>query len=263
MSDTIASARPVGIGEAPRVDAALSVAPASPSRTAAVLAVREGRLKTDRGPSSTRTARRERMASDVVTDPDDGPPVVIRADGLECYSPSEWRRRFGTPGICYWVRAAAEQINAAAAKRRRRVRVAVALVVVFAAGLLAGRAAAATPKPDPAPPLRYSRAVMARAVYSWSEWVLSTPDADGVAWQPWRASCSSKRRCRVDGAWLVDDATIVATYRLRRCIASRRVWESDLARTRRGWVARVLIDRRGGLICRVIDPPYVPAEAQS
>lgn len=101
MSDTIASARPVGIGEAPRVDAALSVAPASPSRTAAVLAVREGRLKTDRGPSSTRTARRERMASDVVTDPDDGPPVVLRADGLECYSPSEWRRRFGTPGICY------------------------------------------------------------------------------------------------------------------------------------------------------------------
>lgn len=162
-----------------------------------------------------------------------------------------------------WVRAAAEQINAAAAKRRRRVRVAVALVVVFAAGLLAGRAAAATPKPDPAPPLRYSRAVMARAVYSWSEWVLSTPDADGVAWQPWRASCSSKRRCRVDGAWLVDDAAIVASYRLRRCIASRRVWESDLARTRRGWVARVLIDRRGGLICRVLDPPYVPAEGQS
>lgn len=156
-----------------------------------------------------------------------------------------------------WLRATAAKQDALLAARRRRTRGIVALVVVFAAGLFAGRAAAA-PTPDPAPPLDYSRAARARAIFAWSEWVLSTPNADGVYWQPWRAACSSKRRCRVDGAWWVDDAYTVATYRLRACRASRRVWESDLARNRRGWVARVLVDARGGLICRVPDPPYVP-----
>ena len=119
--------------------------------------------------------------------------------------------------------------------------------------------ASAAPRPDPAPPLRYSRAVMARAAFAWSEWVLGTPDAAGFYWQPWHAGCSSKRRCRVDGAWWIDDAYTPMTYRLRACRATRRVWESDLAHTRRGWVARILVDRRGGLICRLVDPPYVPA----
>ncbi len=41
------------------------------------------------------------MASAVVTDAWEGPPVVLRADGIECYSPSEWRRRFGQPPIAY------------------------------------------------------------------------------------------------------------------------------------------------------------------
>ncbi len=157
-----------------------------------------------------------------------------------------------------WLRATAARDELVAVSRRRRVRALIALAVVFAVGVLAGRAAAAAPKPDPAPPLRYSRATMARSAFAWSEWVLSTPDADGVYWQPWHAGCSSKRRCRIDGAWWVDDAYTAMTYRLRACRASRHVWESDLAHTRTGWVARVLVDRRGGLICRVPDPPYIP-----
>lgn len=88
-------------GSPTRVDAADRAA-ASPSRTAdSVPAAREGRPKPDRGPSRPRPARRERKASDVVTDAWEGPPVVLRADGIECYSPSEWRRRFGQPPIAY------------------------------------------------------------------------------------------------------------------------------------------------------------------
>lgn len=149
----------------------------------------------------------------------------------------------------------------AAEVRRRRLRAVVTLGTLVVAGFAAGRASAAPP-PDPAPPLAYSRAQVARAAYGWSEDVLATPDADGVTWQPWSASCSSRRRCRIDGVWWVDDTYTVATYRLRACRPSRRVWEDDLAKTQRGWVARVLIDRRGGVVCRVPDPPYVPAEAR-
>lgn len=158
-----------------------------------------------------------------------------------------------------WVRAAAARDELVAATRRRRVRALVALVLVFGVGLLAGRAAAATPRPDPAPPLRYTKKQIARAAFTWSAFVLSTPDADGVEWVPTRARCTSRRRCSVLGWWWIGDEGAPATYHFRQCKATRRVWEHDLARTRRGaWIARILVDRRGGVVCRLIDPPYIP-----
>ena len=146
--------------------------------------------------------------------------------------------------------------------RNRAAFLVVALAAVFLAGAAAGHATAATPRPDPAPPLRYTKKQIARAALGWSDFVLWTPDADGVTWEPFRARCATRQRCSVDGIWWQADDALFATYQLRQCKASRRVWEHDLARTRRGWVARILVDRRGGVVCRVVDPPYVPAEAR-
>lgn len=56
-------------------------------------------------PAPTRNPNRERMDSELlVTETTgvgiaDGPLIVTRPDGVECYRIDEWTRRFGRPGI--------------------------------------------------------------------------------------------------------------------------------------------------------------------
>lgn len=59
--------------------------------------------KLDGGPSTT-TPNWERMDSLLlVTEPVEGPLVVTRPDGVECYRIDEWIRRFGRPPVAYTI----------------------------------------------------------------------------------------------------------------------------------------------------------------
>lgn len=127
--------------------------------------------------------------------------------------------------------------------------------------IYAAEASAATPPPDAAPPLRYAARQAARAAAAWSDEALIA-DARGLYWQAARATCrkTAPRRyaCDIAGAWHLDGYPTAMTYRLRSCAPSRRVWAHALYRSRGAWRARVLIDDRGGLVCRVPRPPFVP-----
>lgn len=60
-------------------------------------------------PAPTRNPNRERMDSELlVTETTgvgiaDGPLIVTRADGVECYRIDEWFRRFGRPGVFHTI----------------------------------------------------------------------------------------------------------------------------------------------------------------
>ncbi len=59
--------------------------------------------KLDDGPSTT-TPNWERMDSELlVTEPVEGPLVVTRPDGTECYRIDEWWRRFGAPRVFHTI----------------------------------------------------------------------------------------------------------------------------------------------------------------
>lgn len=59
--------------------------------------------KLDDGPSTT-TPNWERTDSELlVTELVEGPLVVTRPDGIECYRIDEWHRRFGRPRVFHTI----------------------------------------------------------------------------------------------------------------------------------------------------------------
>lgn len=159
-----------------------------------------------------------------------------------------------------WVRSAAAQRDLS----RRRGRAIAVLVAVFLFGYSA-RAATAAPKPDAEKPLRFSSRAVVEAVLNWSVAVLVVDSTRSIDWIPERATCVrvSRRpqrwRCDIGGTWYDahDDARYV-TYRLRRCRPDRDAWANTLYRVGRQWRAAVSVDWRGGLRCRLVEPPYIP-----
>lgn len=60
--------------------------------------------KLDDGPSTTTHPNWERTDSELlVTEPVEGPLVVTRHDGIECYRIDEWWRRFGRPPVFHTI----------------------------------------------------------------------------------------------------------------------------------------------------------------
>lgn len=60
--------------------------------------------KLDDGPSTTTHPNWERMDSELlVTEPVEGPLVVTRHDGIECYRIDEWWRRFCRPPVFHTI----------------------------------------------------------------------------------------------------------------------------------------------------------------
>ena len=130
---------------------------------------------------------------------------------------------------------------------------------------LATWAAHVEPKPDAEKPLRFSSRAVVEAVLNWSVAVLVVDSTRSIDWIPERATCVrvSRRpqrwRCDIGGTWYDahDDARYV-TYRLRRCRPDRDAWANTLYRVGRQWRAAVSVDWRGGLRCRLVEPPYIP-----
>jgi len=123
----------------------------------------------------------------------------------------------------------------------------------------------ATPPPNPPRPLDYNARTIARALPEWGINALEQADASGWYWTPTRSTCVRTKpahyRCDATGAWsTVGESGVRMTYRLRYCAASRRIGTHAFYFDGRSWRARVRVDYRGGITCRVPNPPYIPTQ---
>lgn len=148
----------------------------------------------------------------------------------------------------------------------RRDRVVTAIVALLAASscIAFATSAHAAPRPNTPHPLDYNARTIARALPEWGINTLEQADASGWYWTPTRSVCTRTRaahyRCDATGSWsTVGEPGVRVTYRLRYCTSSRRIGNHALYRDGAVWRARIRVDYRGGLACRVPNPPYIPA----
>jgi hypothetical protein len=98
----------------------------------------------------------------------------------------------------------------------------------------------------------------------WSLYVLVVDTTRDIDFVPERVTCRlvarrpQRWRCDVGGTWYLHGDAVYATYRLRRCRPDRDAWTNALYRVRKSWRASVSVDYRGGLRCRLVEPPYIP-----
>ena len=164
------------------------------------------------------------------------------------------------------ARAAARRDSRVARPERRRDSELTLVAAILAASSCVAFASSAhaAPRPDTPHPLDYNQRTIARALPEWGINALEQADASGWYWTPTRSVCVRTRpahyRCDATGSWsTVGEPGVRVTYRLRYCTSSRRIGTHALYRDGATWRARVRVDYRGGLACRVPNPPYIPA----
>ncbi len=180
--------------------------------------------------------------------------------------------KFNDPDFAAYWRANLEQTLADERDRRSRearadTRIMAVLFVATAlliASTVYSSIADAAPRPNTPHPLDYNARSVARALPEWGINALEQADASGWYWTPTRSVCVRTKpahyRCDATGSWsTVGEPGVRVTYRLRYCTSSRRIGNHALYRDGATWRARIRVDYRGGLACRVPNPPYIPA----